>query len=78
MPFALRPYRRFPVDLPMTYKPVFRDGRGAVLNVSQQGWRLSGDLRLEGGDISSFKVILPIRKHLSVAAGLVRWVRGQD
>ena len=89
MPFILRPYRRFPIDLPVTYEAGFargrafadgcsQDGQGAVWNVSQHGWRMSGNLRLERGDVCSFKVILPTRKHVSVAAGIVRWVRGQD
>lgn len=78
MAFVVRPYRRFPIDLPVTYEAGFQDGRGAVWNVSQHGWRMSGNLRLERGDVCSFKVILPTRKHVSVAAGIVRWVRGQD
>ncbi len=36
MAFVLRPYRRFPVDLPLTHEARFQDGQGAVWNVSQQ------------------------------------------
>lgn len=27
MPYVLRPYRRFPVDLPVTYEHWFREGQ---------------------------------------------------
>ncbi len=78
MPFVLRPYHRFPVNLPVTYEAGFQDGRGTVWNVSHQGWRLSGDLPLQRGDVCSLNVILPTNKRVSVAAGIVRWARGQD
>jgi hypothetical protein len=36
------------------------------------------DLPLEPGDICSMTVILPLDKQVSVSAGIVRWVRGED
>ena len=47
-------------------------------NLSPTGWRLSGDLPLEPGAICSLTVMLPTNKPVSVAAGVVRWVRGED
>ncbi|MHC9064018.1 PilZ domain-containing protein [Nitrospira sp. CMX1] len=78
MPFVLRPYRRFHVDLPVTYEAGFQGGRGTVWNMSWKGWRLSGDLPLQRGDVCSLRVKLPTNKQLSISAGIVRWVRGQD
>ena len=78
MPFVLRPYRRLPVVSPVTYEHGWREGRGIVWNLSPTGWRLSGDLPLEPGAICSLTVMLPTNKPVSVAAGVVRWVRGED
>ena len=78
MPFVLRPYRRLPVVSPVTYEHGWREGRGIVWNLSSTGWRLSGDLPLEPGAICSLTVMLPTTKPVSVAAGVVRWVRGGD
>ena len=78
MPFVIRPYRRFPVNIPVTYENWFRDGEGIVWNLSPTGWRLSGSLPLQRGDVCSLNVILPTNKRVSVVAGIVRWVRGQD
>jgi hypothetical protein len=78
MPFVLRPYRRFPVNIPVTYENWFREGEGIVWNLSPTGWRLSGDLPLQRGDVCTLKVRLPTHKEISVAAGIVRWVQGQD
>jgi hypothetical protein len=78
MPFAIRPYRRFPVVSPVTYERGFRKSRGTVWNVSSTGWRMSGTLPLQCGDVCSLKVRLPTKKLVSVAAGKVRWVRGED
>lgn len=78
MPFVLRPYCRFPVVSPATYAHGFREGQGIVWNLSPAGWRLSGDLPLALGDVCSLTVMLPTNKPVSVSAGIVRWVRGED
>lgn len=78
MPFVLRPYRRFPVLCPVTYEHWFREGEGIIWSLSPMGWRLSGNLPLERGDVCSLNVMLPTKKQVSVAAGIVRWVQGQD
>lgn len=78
MPFVLRPYRRFPVVFPVTYEHGLREGEGIVWNISPTGWRLSGTLPLQLGDVCSLNVMLSTDKHVSVAAGIVRWVQGQD
>jgi hypothetical protein len=72
MPFIIRPYRRFPVVCPETYENWFREGKGIVWNLSPMGWRLSGNLLLELGDICSLTVILPTNSPVSVLAGVVR------
>ena len=77
MSFIIRPYRRFPVVCPVAYEHWFQEGQGTVWNVSSTGWRMSGNVPLQCGDVCSFRVILP-HYAVSVAAGIVRWVRGQD
>lgn len=78
MPFVLRPYRRFPVTCPVIYEHWFREGQGIVWNLSPTGWRMSGTLPLQCGDVCSLNVMLPGNKPVSVVAGIVRWVRGED
>lgn len=78
MPYILRSYRRFPVVCDVLYEHWFRVGQGIVWNLSTTGWRVSGTLPLQYGDVCSFRVVLPTRKGVSVAAGIVRWVRGED
>jgi len=78
MGFVLRPYHRFPVNIPATYEHWIREGLGIVWNLSSSGWRLSGDLPLRPGDICSLHLMLPTNQHLSITAGIVRWVRGED
>lgn len=78
MAFVLRPNRRFPVVISATYEHWLREGEGIVWNLSSTGWRLSGDLPLALGDICSLAVMLPTNKSILVAAGAVRWVRGEE
>lgn len=76
MPFVLRPYRRFPTDCPVIYERLYDTGYGTAWNVSPTGFRVSGTLPLQPGDVCSLKVRLP--KQVSVLAGIVRWVRGDE
>ena len=46
MPYAIRPYHRFPVYCPVTYQTSLFEGHGTVWNLSLTGWRFSGDLPL--------------------------------
>jgi hypothetical protein len=78
MAFVVRPYRRFPIVCPVTYEHGLRQGHGIVWNVSPMGWRVSGDLPLERGDVCSLKMTLPTNKQISVSPGIVRWVRGEE
>jgi len=78
MPFVIRPYCRLPVNIPVTYENWFREGEGVVWNLSPTGWRVSGNLPLEVGTVCSLSVMLPTNKRVSVAAGIVRWARGQE
>ena len=78
MPFSIRPFRRFPVCCPVTYHCGQFEGHGTVWNLSLTGWRFSGDLPLRMGEVCSFTVNLPTHQCLYVAAGIVRWVRGEE
>lgn len=78
MPFVLRPYRRHQVVIPVTYEHWWREGQGIVWNLSPMGWRVSGDLPLDRGDVCSLRITLPTDNPISVAAGIVRWVRGHE
>jgi hypothetical protein len=78
MPFVIRPYRRFPVFCPVKYEVRVHAGYGTVMNFSPRGWRVHGNLPLQPGEVSSLKVQLPTHKRVSVAAGIVRWVQGEE
>jgi hypothetical protein len=78
MPFTLRLYQRFPVHGSVTYNAGPLKGRGTVWNLSLSGWKLSGDLPLEVGQMCSLTVNLPNEERIVVAAAIVRWVRGQE
>ncbi len=78
MPFIVRPYPRFPVHCPVTYQTGLFEGNGTVWDLSLTGWRFSGDLPLRIGEVCSLTVILSIDQRVYVAAGIVRWVRGEE
>jgi hypothetical protein len=78
MPFSLFPYRRFPVCCPVTYHCGDFESHGTVWNLSLTGWRFSGNLPLRIGEVCSLTVNLPTQETLYVAAGIVRWVRGEE
>ena len=77
MPFTIRPFRRFPVSCPVTYKACVCEGHGTVWNLSLTGWQFSGNLPLRVGDVCSLTVNLSLDQRVDVAAGVVRWVRGE-
>ena len=78
MPFLIRPSRRFPECCPVTYQCGDFVGHGTVWNLSLTGWRFSGNLPLRIGEVCSLTVNLPTQPRLYVAAGIVRWVRGEE
>jgi hypothetical protein len=78
MSFSIRPSRRFPVCCPITYHCGLFVGRGTVWNLSLTGWRFSGNLPLRIGEVCSLTVNLSSQPRLYVAAGIVRWVRGEE
>ena len=78
MPFLICPSRRFPMCCPVTYQCGPFESHGTVLNLSLTGWRLSGNLPLQIGEVCSLTVNLPTQETLYVAAGIIRWVRGKE
>ena len=78
MHFTIRPYRRVPVYCPVTYQTGLFEGQGTVWNLSLTGWRFSGNLPLRIGEVCSLTVNLSIDQPIYVAAGIVRWVRGEE
>src|SRR5215475_11695776 len=78
MPFTIRPYRRFPVYCPVTYQTGLFEGHSTVWNLSLTGWRFSGNLPLRIGEVCSLTVNLSNDHRVYVAAGIVRWVRGEE
>ena len=46
-------------------------------NLSFTGWRFSGNLPLRIGEVCVLTVNLPTQETLDVAAGIVRWMRGE-
>ena len=78
MPFVLRPFRRFPVQCPVTYNAGPFQGHGTVWNLSCSGWRLSGNLPMRRGEILSLTVTLPNAQHIDIPLAVVRWSRGSE
>jgi PilZ domain-containing protein len=78
MPFTIRPFRRFPVQCPVSYTVGTFQGQGTVWNFSMMGWKLSGDVPLRVGQMCSLTVALPDEPSYFVATAIVRWVRGQE
>jgi hypothetical protein len=78
MPFTIRPYRRVPVQCPVTYHVGDFEGHGTLWNCSRTGWRFSGNLPLREGEIFSLTVTLPSNQRVYVVAAIVCWVRGED
>ena len=78
MPFSIRPHRRFPVNCRVTYHAGLHEGSGTIWNVSLTGWRLSGDLPLRIEQSFPMTVLLPNQERVFVAAGIVRWKRGDE
>jgi hypothetical protein len=76
MPFSIRPCS--PVLYSVSYNAGPFRGKGTVWNLSCTGWRLSGDLPLRIGEVCSLTVNLSIESCIYVAAGIVRWVRGEE
>lgn len=76
MAFVVHPYRWLPVACPVTYERLYAEGYGTAWNVSPTGFRVSGTLPLQPGNVCSLKVRLP--KQVSVLAGVVRWAHGQE
>jgi hypothetical protein len=78
MPFTLRLFQRFPVHCSATYNAGTLQGQGTVWNLSLSGWKLSGDLQLQVGQMCSLTVNLPNEERIVVSAAIVRWARGQE
>lgn len=78
MPFLIRPFRRFPVQCPVTYNAGPFQGQGIVWNLSLNGLRLSGDLPMRPGETLSLTVTLPNEQRIKVPEAVVRWSRGQE
>lgn len=78
MRFMIRPFRRFPICRPVTYQCGLFEGHGTVWNLSGTGWRFSGNLPLRVGEVCSLTVNLLTQQRTYIAAGIVRWVRGEE
>lgn len=78
MPFSIGPYRRFPVQCPVTYNAGPFQGQGTIWNLSYTGWRLSGDLPMRPGETLSLLVTLPNMQCIEILQAVVRWSRGQE
>ena len=78
MPYVFRPHRRFPIFSPARYEIQHGKGYGTITNLSSSGWRLHGNLPVKPGDVYSMKVRLTAGNWVSVSAGIVRWVRGDE
>ncbi len=78
MPFTIRQFRRLPAFCSVKYHRGDAEGSGTLWNLSVSGFRFSGDLPLQPGETCSLTVTLPNQQPVYVAAGIVRWVRGEE
>ena len=78
MPFSIRPHRRFPLYCHVTYHAGLSEGHGTIWNLSLSGWRLSANRPLRVGQSFPMTVTLPNQERVFVAAGIVRWKRGDE
>ncbi|MBU6481458.1 MAG: PilZ domain-containing protein [Nitrospirae bacterium] len=62
----------------MTNQCSLFEGHGIVWNLSLAGRRFSGDQPLRVREVCSLTVNLPTQQRTSIAAGIVRWVRGEE
>jgi PilZ domain-containing protein len=62
----------------VTYHRGQAEGSSTVWNLSVSGLRFSGDVPLAIGETCSLTVGLPNQEPVYVAAGIVRWVRGEE
>src|SRR5262249_10585053 len=74
----IRPYRRFLVCCPVTYRAGLCEGHGIVWNLSMKGWRLAGDLPLQVGETCVLTVHWPRHESLIQVAAIVRWCKDLD
>jgi hypothetical protein len=63
---------------PVIYQTGLFEGLGTVWNLSLTGWRFSGNLPLRLGEVCSLTVNLLTHQPIYVAAGIVRWARGEE
>ena len=78
MPFLIRPFRRFPVCCPVTYRVGLYNGQAIVWNLSLNGWRLSGYLPKRPGESLSLTATLPTEQRIEIPEAVVRWSSGQE
>ena len=78
MPFSIRPFRRFPLQRPVTYNTGPFHGQSAMWNLSCSGWQLFGDLPMRPWESRSLTVTLPSEQRIVVLEAVVRWSRGQE
>ena len=77
MPFLIRPYRRLPLQRPVTYNTGPLQGQSNVWILSWTGWRLSGDLPMRPWENLSVTVTLPNEQRIVVPGAVVRCSQGQ-
>ena len=78
MPFSIRPYRRFPLQRPVTYNTGPLHGQSTVWILSWTDWRLSDDLPMRPWESLSVTVTLPNEERIVVPGAVVRCSRGQE
>jgi hypothetical protein len=72
MSLSIRPHRRFPVHCSVTYNTGPFQGHGTIWNLSDTGWRLSGDLPMRPGETLSLMVTLPNEQCIEIFQAVVR------
>jgi len=77
--FVIRTYRRIPVRCEMYYMGEEFLGKGTVINLSRNGFRVLGDCHVVPGMELVVRLSLPDKEEdgpIEIQRVVVRWVRG--
>lgn len=70
---------RYPVHCPVTYRINDAEGKGVVLNMSREGWRVRGSRSVSKGTEMSLAITVPsLAGPIPILRALVRWSDGME
>jgi len=77
--FVVRRYRRFSVHYPLSYVSGNVSGNGFVANISERGWKISGDVDVRVGETLQLAVTcMKGEAPLQIDRATVLWVNDKE